>query len=150
MLETWVWSLGREDPPGEGNGNPLQYSCKGKSHWQREEPGRLQSMGSQIVGHDWATSLSLSLPHGTQVLSSLTRDGNLHGTTHPLSPPPPTAALQARSLTTGLPGKSSFPLLQNNNTFEWTVKERRVAKSLADRGFFVHPKRADQVKLGTF
>ena len=26
-----------------------------------EEPGRLQSMGSQRVGHDWATSLSLSL-----------------------------------------------------------------------------------------
>ena len=25
-----------------------------------EEPGRLQSMGSQIVRHDWATSLSLS------------------------------------------------------------------------------------------
>ena len=25
-----------------------------------EEPGRLQSMGSQKVGHDWATSLSLS------------------------------------------------------------------------------------------
>ena len=23
MQETWVW----EDPPGEGNGNPLQYSC---------------------------------------------------------------------------------------------------------------------------
>ena len=27
----------------------------------REEPGRLQPMGSQRVGHDWATSLSLSL-----------------------------------------------------------------------------------------
>ena len=27
----------------------------------REEPGRLQSMGSQRVRHDWATSLSLSL-----------------------------------------------------------------------------------------
>jgi len=26
----------------------------------REGPGRLQSMGSQRVGHDWATSLSLS------------------------------------------------------------------------------------------
>ena len=26
-----------------------------------EEPGRLQSMGSQRVGHDWVTSLSLSL-----------------------------------------------------------------------------------------
>ena len=27
MQETWVQSLGREDPPGERNGNPLQYSC---------------------------------------------------------------------------------------------------------------------------
>ena len=28
-----------------------------------EEPGRLQSMGSQRVGHDWATSLTHSLTH---------------------------------------------------------------------------------------
>ena len=27
MLETRVRSLGQEDPPGEGSGNPLQYSC---------------------------------------------------------------------------------------------------------------------------
>ena len=27
MQETWVRSLGQEDPPGEGNGNPLQYFC---------------------------------------------------------------------------------------------------------------------------
>ena len=27
MRVTWVRSLGREDSPGEGNGNPLQYSC---------------------------------------------------------------------------------------------------------------------------
>ena len=27
MQEMWVWSLGWEDPPGGGNGNPLQYSC---------------------------------------------------------------------------------------------------------------------------
>ena len=27
MLETWVQSLGWEDLLGEGNGNPLQYSC---------------------------------------------------------------------------------------------------------------------------
>ena len=36
---------------------------------QTEEPGRLQSMGSQRVGHDWATSLSLhgilGLPRGS-------------------------------------------------------------------------------------
>ena len=35
--------------PGVGNGNPLQYLA-----WKTprtEEPGRLQSMGSQRVGH---------------------------------------------------------------------------------------------------
>ena len=26
MQETWVQSMGQEDNPGEGNGNPLQYS----------------------------------------------------------------------------------------------------------------------------
>ena len=36
--------------PGEGNGNPLQYSCL-KISWT-EEPGRLQSMGSLTVGLD--------------------------------------------------------------------------------------------------
>ena len=36
--------------PGEGNGNPLQYYCL-ENPWT-EEPGRLQSMGLQRVGHD--------------------------------------------------------------------------------------------------
>ena len=27
MQETHIWSLGQEDSPGEGSGNPLQYSC---------------------------------------------------------------------------------------------------------------------------
>ena len=27
--EVWVQSLSQEDSPGEGNGNPLQYSCLG-------------------------------------------------------------------------------------------------------------------------
>ena len=35
----------------------LQYSCL-ENPWM-EEPGRLQSMGSLRVGHDWATSPSL-------------------------------------------------------------------------------------------
>ena len=35
---------------GEGNGNPLQYSCL-EIPWMKE-PGRLQSMGSRRVGHD--------------------------------------------------------------------------------------------------
>ena len=37
-VQSW---LGRS--PGEGNGNPLQYSCLGNS--MDEEPGGLQSMG---------------------------------------------------------------------------------------------------------
>ena len=36
---------------------PTPYSCL-ENPWM-EEPGRLQSMGSLRVGHDWATSLSL-------------------------------------------------------------------------------------------
>ena len=35
---------------GEGNGNPLQYSCL-EIPWT-EGPGELQSMGSLGVGHD--------------------------------------------------------------------------------------------------
>ena len=38
---------------GEGNGNPLQYSC-----WEipwSEESGRLQAMRLQRVGHDLMT-----------------------------------------------------------------------------------------------
>ena len=45
----WVL-LGREDSPGEGNGNPLQNSCL--ENPRTEEPGGLQSMASQRVGHD--------------------------------------------------------------------------------------------------
>ena len=45
--------LGWGRSPGEGNGNPLQYSCL-EIPWT-EELGRLQSMGSQRVRHDWAT-----------------------------------------------------------------------------------------------
>ena len=45
--------LGSGRSPGEGNGNPLQYSCLGNL-WT-EEPGGIQSMGSQRVGYELAT-----------------------------------------------------------------------------------------------
>ena len=53
MLMAIIVETGRSS--GEGNGNPLQYSCL------ENPPGGLQSMWSQRVEHDWATSLSLSL-----------------------------------------------------------------------------------------
>ena len=50
--------LGRS--PGDRNGNPLQYSCLENRQilaWRwPEEPGSLQSMGSQRVRHSWTTN----------------------------------------------------------------------------------------------
>ena len=50
--EILVWYLGQEDFPGGGNGNALQYYAW-KISWT-EEPGGLQSVGSQRVGHNWS------------------------------------------------------------------------------------------------
>ena len=61
MRETWVRSLGREDPLEKEmaiHSSLLAWRIS----WM-EKPGRLQSMGSQRVGHDWATSPS---PSGTE------------------------------------------------------------------------------------
>ena len=54
MRETWVRFLGRE--PLEKEMAPHSSTLAWKIPWT-EEPGRLQSMGSQRVRHDWATSL---------------------------------------------------------------------------------------------
>ena len=40
--------LGRSS--GQGNGYPLEYSCL--ENFMEGEPGRVQCMGSQRVGHD--------------------------------------------------------------------------------------------------
>ena len=57
MRETRVLSLGREDPLAKEMA-PHSSTLARKIPWT-EERGRLQSMGSQRVGHDWATSLTL-------------------------------------------------------------------------------------------
>ena len=50
MKETWVLSLGRKDPL-EKEMATHSSTLAWKITWT-EEPGRLQSMGSQRVGHD--------------------------------------------------------------------------------------------------
>ena len=45
-IENWRVS----SSSGEGDGTPLQYSCL--ENPMDREPGRLQSMGLQRVGHD--------------------------------------------------------------------------------------------------
>ena len=50
MQETWVQFLGQEDPL-EKEMATHSSTLAWKIQWT-EKPGRLQSMGSQIVGHD--------------------------------------------------------------------------------------------------
>ena len=56
MQETWVRSLGWEDPLEK---EMVTHSSilAWRIPWMEEPGGRLQSMGSPRVGHDWATSL---------------------------------------------------------------------------------------------
>ena len=57
MWETWVQSVGREDPL-EKEMATHSGTLAWKIPWT-EEPGRLQSMGLQTVRHAWVTPLSL-------------------------------------------------------------------------------------------
>ena len=50
MHETWVWSLGSEDPLEKGMATHSSILAW-KILWT-EDPGKLQSMESQRVGHD--------------------------------------------------------------------------------------------------
>ena len=47
LRETLVQSLSQQDPPGGGNGNPLQYSCL-------ENPMDREAWQLQRVRHDWS------------------------------------------------------------------------------------------------
>ena len=51
-IETWVGSLGREDPLEEGTATHSSI-LSWRTPW-REESGRLQPMGSHRVRHDWS------------------------------------------------------------------------------------------------
>ena len=58
--------------PGEGNGNPLQYSCL--ENPMHRGAWRLQSMGSQRAGHDWATDTFTST--SSVILAKIRRGDN--------------------------------------------------------------------------
>ena len=50
MQETWLWSLGHEDPLQKGLATHSSILAW-RIPWT-EEPGGLLSMGSQRIGHD--------------------------------------------------------------------------------------------------
>ena len=53
MQETWVWSLGWEDPLEKEMAT--HYTILAWIIPWTEEPGRLKSRGSQRIRHDWVT-----------------------------------------------------------------------------------------------
>ena len=55
MQETWIQSLGLEDPLEKEMATHSSILAW-RIPWM-EEPGGLQSMGLQRVGHNWATLL---------------------------------------------------------------------------------------------
>ena len=69
MRETQVRSLGQEDPLEEEMATHSS-TLAWRIPW-REEPGRLQYMGSQRVGRDWAPSLYTILYYGRFIPSFL-------------------------------------------------------------------------------
>ena len=117
MQDTWVRSLGGKDPL-EKEMATHSSTLAWKTPWT-EEPCRLQLVGSQRVGHNWATSLSLSLnkcaalqPLGTTVPASSLLSHLPCCSTHPPSsascaylhpwPPCPLPSSPAAATTTAL------------------------------------------------
>ena len=76
MWETQVRSLGWEDPLEKGMETAPLIFLPGESHGRRSLGG-LQSMGLQTVGHNRATTLSLSLRFHSEV-TSCQRGFSLH------------------------------------------------------------------------
>ena len=71
--ETWVWSLGQEDPVEESMAT-LSSIFTWRTPWT-EEPGRLQFTGSQRVGYNWIDLARARTHTHTHTLShSLYRD----------------------------------------------------------------------------
>ena len=105
--ETRVRTLGWEDPLGKEMAIHSR-TIAWKIPWT-EEPGRLQPMGSQRVGHDWATSLHSTSLHFAQTHVHWVSDA-IHPS-HPLFSP-------------SLP----LNLAQHQSLFQWVYSSHQVVK----------------------
>ena len=77
MQETWVQSLGGEDPL-EKEMATHSSTLAWRIPWT-EEHGGLQSTGSQRVGHDRVTSFSLSLSNSKGSACNVGDPGSIYG-----------------------------------------------------------------------
>jgi len=118
MWETRIRALGWEDPL-EKEMAIHSSSISWKIPWT-EKPGRLQSMGSQRAGHDWATSLAvqntLNLSWNFLQSLSITNSWSL---------------LKLMSIELVMPSNhspSTFSLSQHQDLFQWVSPSHQVAK----------------------
>ena len=65
--ELHIWSLGQEDTLEQGMATQTR-NLAWRIPWT-EEPGGLQSMGSQRAGHDWVTNILITINSLTSFLS---------------------------------------------------------------------------------
>ena len=132
MWETRVRSLSQEDPL-EKETAIYSSTIAWKIPWT-EEPGRLQSMGSQRVGHDWVTSLSLSLfPGVSDSKESACNEGDLG-----LIPG------WGRTLGEGNGDQLQYPCLENPmHRGAWQATVHGVAKSQTWLSIFCYNRELD-------
>ena len=87
IQETRIWSLGQEDPL-EKEMETHSSTFAWRIPWT-EEPGRLKSLGSERVGHDWATNITTTVYHRS-VISRLKEVLTYYSLSHCIfSFPPP-------------------------------------------------------------
>ena len=111
VQENWVQSLGRKDPLEKGmatHSNILAWRIPGTG-----EPGGLQSIGSQRVGHDWVT-FPFGLLYSIMLVSAMYRHESAMGlymSTPSQLPPYPTPLCCQRSL--------DLSSLHHTENFHW-------------------------------
>ena len=88
MQETWVWSLGEEDSPGEGSGNPVQYSClgnpMGRGAWWATVHGVTKSW-TQLS--NWTTKNKLEVTQKSVLVCKCLKNPGCHSWLHPYHQP---------------------------------------------------------------
>ena len=119
MWETWVQSLGQEDALEK---EMVTHSSILAGRIPRtEKPGRLQSTGSQRVGHNWATLLTYLLvpaAAAAKLLQSCPTLCNPIDGSPPGSPVP--GILQARTL--------EWVAISFSNAWKWKVKVKLLSR----------------------
>ena len=121
MQETWVWYLGLEDSPGEGNGKPLQYLA-GKFHGQKSLLTTHTHVHFSSVQFSHSVVSDSLWPHESQHArpSCPSPTPRVHSNSHPSSrwchPAISPSVVPFSSCPQSLPASESFPMSQ---LFAW-------------------------------